>query len=369
MDDMPLSKPDVSQEDIDAVAEVLKSTRLSIGPKVEEFEKSIAEYVGVEYAVAVNSGTSALHLIIKSLGLGVGDEVITTPFSFIASTNCILYEGATPVFVDIEEGTYNIDLDKMESAINDRTKAILAVDVFGRPCMWDKLEKLAKENDLSLIEDSAEALGSSYNNRMCGSFGDAGVFGFYPNKQITTGEGGMITTDSEEMQDMCKSMRNHGRDDKHLLQHDRLGYNYRLSEINSALGLSQLKRIKTLKKERHEIAELYSNELESIEGIKKPTELPGESINWFVYVIQLSDEYGGGERDEIIERMLQKNIQCGKYFPPIHLQPHIKKLLGHTEGDFPICEKTSDRTIALPFYRGITDVEARYIVENLRGFL
>ena len=230
MYNIPLSKQDITDLEKTAVLEVLNSPKLALGPKLQEFEKLMADFVGVKYAIAVNSGTSGLHLIVKSLGIKKGDEVITTPFSFIASANCILYEGAKPVFVDIDQKTLNIDVTKIEKKITKKTKAILAVDVFSQPADWDALKRLAKKHHLFLIEDSAEALGSLYKNKKCGSFGDAAVFAFYPNKQMTTGEGGMILTNNKKIAELCKSMSNQGRKikDGAWLEHVRLGYNYRL---------------------------------------------------------------------------------------------------------------------------------------------
>ncbi len=240
-----LSKPDITKKDQEVVLRVLKTNFLSLGPKVKEFEEKIANFTRVKYAVAVNSGTAALHLTIRALGVGDGDEVITTSFSFISSSNCLLYEKAKPVFVDINEKTLNIDPKKIEEKITKKTKAILAVDIFCRPADWNKLREIAEKYKLFLIEDSAEALGSEYKGKKCGSFGDAAIFSFYPNKQITTGEGGIILTNNRNLADLCRSMANQGRKTKggKWLEHVRLGYNYRLDEMSAALGISQLKRI------------------------------------------------------------------------------------------------------------------------------
>ncbi|MBU4205070.1 DegT/DnrJ/EryC1/StrS aminotransferase family protein, partial [Patescibacteria group bacterium] len=245
---IPLSKPDIKESDKKEVLKVLKTDFLSLGPKLKKFEKEIAKFAGVKYAVGVNSGTAALHLIVRALGLKEGDEVITTSFSFISSSNCILYEGANPVFIDIDEKTFNIDVKKIEEKITKKTKAILAVDVFGKPAEWNALTKIAKKHNLFLIEDSAEALGSEFGGKKCGSFGNAAIFSFYPNKQITIGEGGMVLTHNKEIADLCRSMANQGRrvSNGEWLEHVRLGYNYRLDEMSAALGLSQLKRIKEI---------------------------------------------------------------------------------------------------------------------------
>jgi perosamine synthetase len=258
-----LAKPDITEKEQKAVLEVLKTSSLSLGKKYLEFEKIMAKFAGVKYTVAVNSGTSGLHLIIRALGIGKGEEVITTPFSFIASSNCILFEGARPVFADIDEKTLNIDVKKIEEKITNKTKAILAVDVFSHPADWDELKKIAKKHKLFLIEDSAEALGSEYKGKKCGSFGDAGVFAFYPNKQITTGEGGMILTNNKKIADFCKSSANQGRkvEDDKWLEHVQLGYNYRLDEMSCALGIAQMKRIKEILRKRDKVASLYSEKI------------------------------------------------------------------------------------------------------------
>jgi len=286
---IPLARPDITEKEIEAVVAVLRTPHLALGPKLKEFEDAIAEYSGVRYVVAVNSGTSALHLIIRALGIGAGDEVITTPFSFISSSNCILFERAKPVFVDIEPKTLNIDPERIEEAITPKTKAILAVDVFGHPADWPALEQLAERHNVLLVEDSAEALGAERRSResrvesresktldqktdgkfqwkKAGSFGNAGVFAFYPNKQITTGEGGVIVTDDTELARLCRSMANQGRGEASTwLQHERLGYNYRLSDINCALGIAQLERIDEILAKRERVAQLYNEHLSPLE--------------------------------------------------------------------------------------------------------
>lgn len=367
---VPLSKPDITAKEIKAVAEVLKTPHLSLGKKYIEFENLVAKYAGVKYAVAVNSGTSGLHLIVRALGIKKGDEVITTPFSFIASSNCILYEGAKPVFVDIDPKTLCIDVKKIEEKITDKTKAILAVDVFSHPAGWQELKKIADKHNLLLIEDSAEALGSKQNNKMCGSFGDAGVFAFYPNKQITTGEGGMILTNDERIANECKSMANQGRKvvDGKWLEHIMLGYNYRLDEMSCAIGITQLKRIKEILKKRSKVSTLYNNKLKNIDGVEIPYIEEGNALSWFVYVLKLSDKFIG-KRDDIIKKMGERGIQCSNYFQPIHLQPFYKNEFGYKEGDFPISENISKRTIALPFHNNLTEKEVNLVVKNLKEIL
>lgn len=350
-----LSQPDITDLERNAVLEVLNTSRLSLGPKQDEFEQRVAQYAGVQYAVAVNSGTSGLHLIIRALGIKEGDEVITTPFSFIASANCILYERAKPVFVDIDPKSFNIDVNKIEEKINEKTKAILAVDVFGHSANWDRLKEIADKHELFLIEDSAEALGSEYNGRKCGSFGLASIFSFYPNKQITTGEGGVILTNDKKIADLCRSMANQGREKKDgfWLDHKRLGYNYRMSDINCALGIAQLSRIEEIMTKRKRVAKLYNERL-NFPGVEVSDYLLDENTHPFVYVIKVE------EKERVIKEMAEKGIQCGEYFKPIHLQSF------YGEGSFPICENIAKRTVALPFYNNLQENEISSIVEALK---
>lgn len=266
-----LAKPDITQAEIDAVVEVMKSGWLSIGPKIEEFEKKVADFVGVKHAVAVNSGTSGLHLLIKSYDIKDGDEVITTPFSFVASTNCILFERAKPVFVDINPETLEMDIDSIEAKITGKTKAILAVDVFGQPMDIGRLRAIADKHNLILIEDSCEALGSEYNGVKSGSIADAGVFAFYPNKQITTGEGGMIVTNDDNIAQLCRSYRSQGRAITGFwLHHERMGYNYRMSEVNAVIGSVQMDRLDDIIDRRNKVACLYNDKLSKIDGVRIP---------------------------------------------------------------------------------------------------
>lgn len=364
---IPLSKPDITEKEIEAVAAVLRSGRLSLGPKLAEFEKKLADFTGTKYAIALNSGTSALHLTIRALGINKEDEVITTPFSFIASANCVLYERAKPVFVDIKEKTLNIDVSKIEKKITEKTKAILAVDVFSRPADWGVLKKIAKKRKLFLIEDSAEALGSEYCGKKCGGFGDAAVFAFYPNKQITTGEGGAVLTNNKKIADLCRSMANQGRkvENGKWLEHVRLGYNYRIDEMSCALGVVQMERIKEILGKRKQIAESYNKKLKKIKWLEIPSDEKGSKLSWFVYVVKLNKKFAGEKRDVVIKKMAEKGIQCSDYFRPIHLQPFYKKEFGHKKGDFPIAEDIGGRTIALPFFGDLTEKEIDFVVKNL----
>lgn len=362
MNNISLSKALIEQDDIDAVIAVLKSGTLSLGPKLAEFEKDFATYTGRKHAIAVNSGTSGLHLVMKALGIGEGDEVITSPFSFIASSNSIMFEGAKPVFVDINKDSYNIDPTLIEAAITPRTKAILPVHVFGLPCEMDQIENIAKKHNLLIIEDSCEAIGTTYNERKVGTFGEASVFAFYPNKQMTTGEGGMIVTDNDDVARLCRSYRNQGRDSMAWLGHSRIGYNYRLDEMSCALGVSQLAKIERILAMREHAATQYRINLENIPDILLPITMTGAKQSWFVFVIQVLSDI---DRDDVISRLKERGIATNIYFPSIHLQEFYKNEFGFKEGDFPICEKISKRTIALPFYSEITDAEIKYICENL----
>jgi perosamine synthetase len=360
---IPLALPDIAEADVQAVLDVLKTPQLALGPRTEAFEKAMATYAGVRHAVAVNSGTSALHLIVRALGVGEGDEVITTPFSFVSSSNCILFERARPVFVDIDANTLCIDPNQIEAAITPRTKAILAVDIFGHPANWTALEQIAHRHDLALIEDSAEALGSELGERRCGSFGDAAVFAFYPNKQIATGEGGAILSDNLNLAALCRSMCNLGRgEDSGWLEHIRLGYNYRIDEMSAALGLSQLSRIEEIIAARSRVADWYTKALRQVEEVETPFVASNVKISWFVYVIRLSKGFSRTDRDRFMSGLREAGVECRNYFVPIHLQPFYRESLGTKEGDFPITESVAARTIALPFYNRIEKKQVEYVV-------
>ncbi|MCX6092144.1 MAG: DegT/DnrJ/EryC1/StrS family aminotransferase [Candidatus Bipolaricaulota bacterium] len=364
---IPLARHDIQPEDIAAVLEVLNSDRLSLGPRTEAFERTLAEAVGVQHAVAVNSGTSALHLLIRAFEMGPGDEIITTPFSFIASTNCILFERATPVFVDIDPETLCIDPSLVERAITPRTKAILAVDVFGHPAQLPALERIAKAHGVRLIEDSAESLGSSLNGQKCGSFGDAAIFGFYPNKQITTGEGGAIVTHDERVAEVCRSMADQGRGQDGWLHHVRLGYNFRIDEMSAALGLSQLARLPEIVAARARVADAYLGALADVEEIVLPKVAPAVGMSWFVFVVRLTNRFSRADRDRVLRELEHAGIGCRDYFEPIHLQPFIRKALGTGPGRFPVVERAGDRAIALPFYPTMTESDVKRVARALKG--
>jgi len=368
---IPLSNPDITQQEIDAVVAVLKNPQLSLGPKLLEFEKKFARYIGAKHAVAVNSGTSGLHLCVRALDLQDGDEVLTTPFSFIASANCLLFERARPVFVDIREDTLNIDETKLAEMINAKTKAILPVHVFGLPCTMPTIIKIAKKHHLAVIEDACEAIGAELGGKKAGTFGDCSVFAFYPNKQITTGEGGMIVTNNDRIAVLAASMRNQGRDEgMGWLAHNRLGYNYRISDINCALGIVQLARIEEIVNKRQQVAQLYQSALAEIEEISLPPASSGFlKRSWFVYVIKLDRAFKQRHRDEIIRQLRAKGIGCNVYFPAIHLQPFYRKKFGYKPGDFPITESVADRTIALPFYNNLSKKGIKHVVDALKSII
>jgi len=367
---IPLSRPDITEQEIEAVGDVLRSPNLALGPMLGRFENAMAAYIGRRRAVATNSGTSGLFLSLLALGIGQGDEVGTTPFTFIASATTIMMTGARPVFVDVDPATLNLDATKMEAAITGRTKAVLPVEVFGNPAGFDAICEVARRHGLAVVEDSCEALGSALHGRKAGTFGDASVFAFYPNKQITTGEGGMIVTDDDRLADLCVSLRNQGRSPSGgWLAHERLGYNFRLSDINCALGAAQLSRIDEIMALRRQVAAWYREMLGEDERLILPYEGPGCQISWFVYVVRLAERYELGARDRLLQELTRQGIQVNNYFPPVHLQPFLAAQYGHRVGDFPIAESASSRTIALPFHNRLTQDEAAVVCGTLRALL
>lgn len=365
-----LSRPDITEREIEAVCEVLRGPNLSLGPKVGQFEQAFAQYMGRRRAVAVNSGTSGLFLCASAMGLGPGDEVITTSFTFVASVTSIMMTGARPVFVDIDPVSLNIDPAKIESAITQRTKAILPVEVFGNPAGFDQVCEVARRHNLPVIEDSCEALGSALNGRKAGTFGAMSVFGFYPNKQITTGEGGMILTDDDALADACVSLRNQGRTpNAGWLAHERLGYNYRLSDINCALGIVQLSRIDEIKAKRRQVAQWYREMLADEGRLIVPTEPQGCELSWFVFVVRLAEGFTRQQRDRILEQMNSRDIEVSNYFPPVHLMPFVAEQSGCRAGDLPMTESTSERTIALPFHNHLTKDDVTKVCRTLKHVL
>lgn len=365
-----LSRPDITEKEIEAVCAVLRSYNLSLGPKLGEFEQAFIEYTGRKRAIAVNSGTSGLFLCMSALGIGQGDEVITTPFTFIASATSIMMAGAKPVFVDIDPVTLNIDTAKIESKITEKTKAILPVEVFGNPAGFDKICEISEKYNLPVIEDSCEALGSALNGKKAGTFGAMSVFAFYPNKQITTGEGGIILTNDDELADMCVSLRNQGRSKGAAwLSHERLGYNFRLSDINCALGIVQLSRIDEIKAKRRQVAGWYQQMLADDDRLIVPSEPDGCDVSWFVFVVRLAERFNLEQRNRILEAMQRRGIQVKNYFPPVLLQPFMAEQFNYREGDFPVTESVCKSTIALPFYNNLTKDNVAIVCRELRKIL
>ena len=367
---VPLSRPDISPADIDAVAAVLKTPNLSLGPKLREFENALAGYVGMRHGVAVNSGTSALHLVVRALGLGPGDEMITSPFTFVATANCALFEGARPVFVDIDPETWNLDVGKLEAAITERTRLLMTVHIFGRPMPMDRVMEIGARRKVAVVEDACEALGATYKGRKAGTFGAAATFAFYPNKQMTTGEGGMIVTNDDGLDALCRSMRNQGRDPgAGWLAHARLGYNYRLSDVNCALGLAQLSRLPEFLDARRRVAERYMNKLSELDEIVLPAPCRDGQISWFVFVVRLADRFAQEDRDKVLASLREQGIGAGNYFSPVHLQPFYRQQFGYKPGDLPVTESISARTLALPFYNRLTPEDQDLVVACLKSAL
>ncbi len=367
---VPLARPDINDADIDAVVAVLRTPHLSLGPKLPEFEAAMAAYVGTKHAVAVNSGTSALHLVVRALGLGPGDEMITSPFSFVASANCALFEGARPVFVDIDPVTWNLDPTKLDGAMTERTRLLLAAHIFGRPVDMDRVLAAAANADVPVVEDACEALGATYKGHAAGTLGRAATFAFYPNKQMTTGEGGMIVTDDADLAALGRSMRNQGRDEGGgWLAHARLGYNFRISDINCALGLAQLARLGEFLEARARVASRYLEQLAEVEELVLPAPYADGELSWFVFVVRLADRFSQDQRDAVLDDLRGRGIGCSNYFSPIHLQPFYRERFGYKPGDFPVCEAVSARTLALPFYNRLSEADQDRVVEELKTAL
>jgi perosamine synthetase len=366
---IPLSSPDITEAEIEAVSNVLRTSRLSLGPQMEAFEDAMANYIGTPDAIAVSSGTAGLHLCMKALGIGEGDEVIVPSFTFIAAANAIRYERAQPVFVDIDAESLNMSPASIEQAITSRTRAILVVHTFGRPAEMAAIMDIASRHHLLVIEDACEAIGATYQGSKAGSFGDAAVFAFYPNKQITTGEGGMVVTRRPELAVRIRALRNQGRyDSADWLQHAELGYNYRLSEINCALGLTQLKRIEPILQRREKVGRQYQKSLADISDLILPvTDVPNVRISWFVYVVRLTTGLTEVDRDNLVATLINAGIGCGRYFAPIHLQPSYAAW--RNSAALPVTEAQASRTIALPFFNRVTEDEIAHVSDTLRNAL
>jgi perosamine synthetase len=362
-----MSSADLDESDVEAVLAVMRSGRLALGPKIPEFEEAMASYAGVRNAVAVSSGTAALHVITRALHLGPGDEVLVPSFTFAASVNVLLYEGATPVFVDIDPETLNLDPAELERRLTPRTKAIMAVDVFGHPAEWDEITSFARAHRLKVIDDCCEAVGAEYRGRRLGGFGDAAAFAFYPNKQMTTGEGGMVVTNDDALAAACRSLRNQGRREMGAwLEHESLGFNYRLNELAAALGSSQLRRLDTFLEKRRAVANLYAKHLEPLAAVTIPRNLPHVRRSWFVYVVTLAE---GLDRDAVIHDLAAKGIPARGYFSPVHMQKYIRNRPGIPVACLPVTEAIARRTIALPFHNNLTEAEVVRVVEALSSVL
>ncbi len=372
---IPLSQPEITSQDIDSVVTALKSGKLSNGQQMLRFEEVASDLTGRSHGIAVSSGTAALHLVLLGLGIGPGDEVITTTFSFVASANAILMAGARPIFVDIDPQSLNLDPELILQAITPRTKAILAVEVFGNPMHMDRLAQIAGANDIPLIEDACEALGGRYKGRAVGSFGRAAVFGFYSNKAVTTGEGGLIVTDDDKLAEFCRKGRNQGRPyamgpDTPLapggqLQHDCMGYNYRLNEMACALGVSQMARLSKTLETRRNLALRYMTRLMDYSDITLPNIPEPDNFSWFLFVVRLSSRFSQANRDRVIAGMRRHEIGCSNYFPCIHLLPHYQAM-GHRQGLCPVAESVSGRTIALPLFNELEPEQIDLIASTLR---
>jgi perosamine synthetase len=365
---VPLSGPYLDEREEQLVVEVMRSGRLSLGPTIDRFEEAFAERVGVPYAAAVSSGTAGLHLLCVTAGIGAGDEVITSPYSFAASANCFIYEGGVPVFADIDRRTLNLDPAAVEAAITPRTKAIVAVDIYGYPCELDELRAIADRHGLALVQDSCEALGAVYRGAPIGSHGPPAVFAFYPNKQITTGEGGMVTTHSEEEWRLLRSLRNQGRgDDGGWLEHVRLGFNYRIDDVRAALGLGQLEKLDEILELRAAAAARYAELLGGIDGVELPcADDDAHRRSWFVYVVALPDN---DARERVIAHFEREGIGFNRYLPSIHLQPYMRERYGFAEGLCPVSEDLSSRTLALPFFTAIERGAQERVAEALAAAL
>jgi perosamine synthetase len=364
---IPLSAPWVDERDEELVLEVLRSGRLSLGPAGPRFEELFAEAVGARHCAAVSSGTAGLHLCMRLAGVGPGDEVITSPYSFVASANCAIYEGATPVFADIDPRTFNVDPAAVEAAITERTKAIVAIDIFGYPCELDPLLALCERHGLKLVEDACEALGAQYRGRPIGSHGHPAVFAFYPNKQMTTGEGGAVTTGSRDEHELLVSLRNQGRlETNSWLMHGRFGYNYRLDDLSAGLGIGQLEKLDQLLAGRAEVAARYADLLAGVD-VETPLADDDDHVrSWFVYVVKLPE---GADRDGVAARMIERGVATAPYVPSIHLQPYMRERYGFHEGMLPVSEDCSARTLALPFHARLERDDQEYVVEVLRTAL
>jgi perosamine synthetase len=364
---IPLSAPWIDERDEQLVLEVLRSGHLSLGPTGPRFERMLAEAVGATHCAAVSSGTAGLHLSMRLAGVGPGDEVITSPYSFVASANCALYEGATPVFADIDPRTFNLEPAAVEAAVTERTKAVVVVDIYGYPCELDAFRSICDRHGLALVEDACEALGARYKGSPLGSHGHPAVFAFYPNKQMTTGEGGAVTTGSEAEHELLVSLRNQGRlETSSWLQHGRFGFNYRLDDLSAALGIGQLEKLDRILEARREVAARYGELLAGLD-VETPIADDDDHVrSWFVYVVKVAS---GVDRDAVISRLHEAGIAAAPYLPSIHLQSYMRERFGFSEGLCPVSEDCSARTLAIPFHARMEREDQERVVDSLRAAL
>ncbi|HEX8690111.1 MAG TPA: DegT/DnrJ/EryC1/StrS family aminotransferase [Solirubrobacterales bacterium] len=367
-DPIPLARPEIGPREEELALEVLRSGRLSLGPMGERFERAFAEWLGVEDAVAVSSGTTALHLGVRALGWGAGDEVLTSPFSFVASANCLLYEKAKPVFCDVDPETLDLDPAAVEAAAGERSAGILPVHIFGYPAAMPELEAIAARRGLGILEDACEALGAvDSEGRQIGARGNLATFAFYANKQMTTGEGGMIVPSGPDVAARLRSERNQGRaPDMGWLDHGGLGFNYRLSDLAAALGVAQLEKLDAMLTRRQAVADLYAQALAGIEGLRAPSAGRERARrSWFVYVVELPE---GADRDAVIAALAERGVAAKAYLPCIHLFPHLREL-GYREGQFPVAEAASARSLALPFFPAMGEEQVERVCQELAAAL
>ena len=366
---IPLARPLLDEREEELVLEVLRSGRLSLGPTIERLEELIAERVRASYAAAVSSATAGLHLLCRIAGIGAGDEAITSPLAFASSANCFVFEGATPVFADVDPRTLNLDPGALQAAITERTKAVVAVDMFGYPCELDEIRAICERHGLTLVEDAAEALGAEYKGRPVGGHGVAAVFGFYPNKQIATGEGGVVVTDSEREWELVRSLRNQGRDydGGAWFKHVRLGFNYRWTDVQAAIGIGQLEKLDRLLALRQAAAERYDRLLADVGGVETlSADDADHRRSWFVYVVALPR---GADRGRVMDELRAQGIATAEYVPCVHLQPYMRAAYGFREGMCPVAEDVASRTVALPFFPQLEEEDQERVVEALRAAL
>ena len=376
---IPYGSQWIDEDDIDSVVEILKSDYLTTGPKVEEFEKKFAQYVDTEYAVAVANGTAALHAACFAADIGEGDEVITTPITFAASANCILYQGGIPVFADIDKKTYNLDPQSIETKITDKTKAIIPVDYTGQPCQLDEIYKIANKYDLTVIEDAAHALGAEYKDQKIGSLSDMSTFSFHPVKHITSGEGGMITTNSKELYNKLIDFRTHGitKNDANYIneshgawyyEQQSLGYNYRITDIQSALGIEQLKKSDKFLQRRRKIAQKYNDAFKNLTGVKTPYQKSNVKSSWHIYVLQLELDKLKYGRKKVFEKLCDENLGVNVHYIPVYYHPYYQNL-GYQNGECVNAEWLYERIITIPLYPKMSDEQVEKVIYRIKDVI